>query len=492
MLRDVVMIMCIAAQLAIIEACQPARSDIAQCPDEYTVGVHHLPDRLDPRTNLVTVDHYINLQLYYPLLSHNQGQDYQSSFLDMSATGADDGSLRKFSFCLLKGVAFSNGELISPADLLESIVQTHAAEDTLETNVHAAIDEDCVRVELVRPDTKYFEKFAGVGSTVLKKSSGNEVAPVGLGPYRVASWQNDEVVLRHYSGAGVDFEQIRFVVVKTIQEGADQGIVDLNLLYGDPSVALGPNRVFPVHSAPLKSYALIVSIPNEKVRKCIVKGIDVKKFFDEMLPFAIDNTQGLLANGVLGCNVSFSHVRDAMPTDFCNSLPTSPKIPFYNFFSDSVGKLPGLLEGNPVLKELLEPLDLPQRDVINRAMSGEQGVFLAGLDSQGSGAAQLGEPSHFFEGFYRASRYIKNSDTSLQAMVSAALLTKNRGEKEALYERAHRALLETGYVIPLGQRAPVSYYPRYLKRVVLADINAGHPAIEKIRCNITKNRNREK
>jgi hypothetical protein len=52
---------------------------------------------------------------------------------------------------------------------------------------------------------------------------------------------------------------------------------------------------------------------------------------------------------------------------------------------------------------------------------------------------------------------------------------------EVNYRAAHRALLDSGFVVPLGQFEAAQYYPRWVSDIQWLDSGAGYPRLDLVR-----------
>ena len=449
----------------------------------YTVASTYLPERIDPHGNMINVYHYLNLQLFYPLFTAAPGQTLmRSMFLDMNRTHALDRTFTRFSLCLREGLTFGNNQVVDVLDLYDSLQRLHTDNVLLGPFSGRIVDDRCLRVELSRSDELYFNKLTTVSSTILARGSGGQRIPVGLGPYRITRWAPDHIDL-DYQGSAPDvrFRKVRMQKVQSMDEAKRLGIIDLNLLYWEPFRSKELSGRFSISHPILRSHIVVVSHPDETLRKSFTYCFPRQDFLAALTSLELQPLPGYLPYGTLGSAVSFADVRPSLYGDACSFAGPKPTLVYLNHLPQAHEQIVSFFERYADnLPFRVEVKHCVLSDVIRSFLQHETVLYLVGADSPTSQAAQLGEPLQFLERFYTPSRFICDPLLEIKPWVQAAALTRNVQEKTHLYEEAHRRLLASGYIVPLGQIAPKLYYPASLRSFEFADPIIGYPNIETV------------
>lgn len=444
----------------------------------YTAALQALPTHLDPWRNQINTSHFINIQVYYPLFRRTRDGELFSDFLDTKRTRATDQSFTEFEFCLKVGVKFSDDTPIQPEDLILLFRSAHATQESLPTILDSKIRNGCVRISLRAPDPSYFEKFTGVASTILKRATISDAAPIGLGPYKVESIGQKKVILvaNKAIAAKSYFQRIEFHRVNDLNEAVQKKILDTNHVYAG-RVPHSIKTTFKVVTKPtMKSYALVVSIPQASLRREFVACLN-RSYFRKLVPFDLDDIPGFLPKGALGFDVDFSELT---PKSACRFGSKKPIVTFFSFVPSMTDDLERFFKSESSrLPIQVRVQSVTLDETIKAAFSGASMISLVGFDSSGSISASTGEAAVYFESFFRPERLIREELKVVGTKVRSALETGARSAlKSQLYREAHRALLESHYVVPIGQLQSKQYYPNYLDNIVWEDQIGGYPRID--------------
>ncbi len=442
----------------------------------YSVGLRFIPGKLDPRRSQINTDRYILMHVYEPMFRAEPDGRLSSAFLDLDRTRSTSPDFRSFELCLKQNAAFSDDSRIEVSHLTAAVVAAHAIQENLPPMTRAQESGPCLIVNLGKPEPNYFDKLTSLVGTILK-SEEYEFAPIGLGAYRVASHSKDRISLRAIPGrvAG-DFKKIQFHRYVDVPHALADRIDDWNHIYQMKVPESVTQRQQVVESPTYKTYALIVNIPDARLRARFAACLN-KEAIPEIFSMKLTPVPGFLPKGIPGWNVNYR----ATPTDpaSCTAGASQGRIKWLNWRPDAHGELMAeLTRQAPRLPlrvdvEPLDPAGIPQIGFDRKPK-----VILVGFDTSGSASDQTPESSVFFEAFYRSNRLINAPVVGLEASVRAAAIEPNRRAKDQKYSRAHQLLLESGYIVPLGQLQSSQYYPSNVSRIVWADRVSGYPRID--------------
>jgi hypothetical protein len=461
----------------------PACREEAPNGETYTVATTYLPQRIDPRRNMINVFHYINLQLYYPLMTRQgPNNNLTSAFLDMQSTRTRSARLDAYALCLTPGVRFSDGSPITAHDLEVTLEEVHAAQRAMAHLDAITRDDRCVYVTLDRPDPMYLDKLTVVSTTLLKADNQYDVIPVGLGPYRVEAWDAAHLRLRYVGAdATARFKHVEYVKIRDVAEAQRRGLMDLNLLAWAPERDAALETYQRVPTPVHRTYLLVVAHPDEAVRRQMVSCLDMDAFND-VLGLGFQPVLGYLPRGLLGSHVDFRQIKPDLYRGACHFPGPKPRVAYYNHLPDAQGRLSQYFAAHADALPFDVSVELhPYSDIIQSFLAGKTFLFLIGVDLPTSQSAQIGEPSQFFERFYGEQTFVPRLLHDLEALVDAALVAPSHEEKRRLYETAHRALLESGYLVVLGERLQYLYYPTDISHIEFAESIVGYPRIESIK-----------
>lgn len=143
------------------------------------------------------------------------------------------------------------------------------------------------------------------------------------------------------------------------------------------------------------------------------------------------------------------------------------------FFKRYAGKLP-----IPVRYE-----DGTLNDLVRKVFHEDRMMAVIGFDSSTSDSSAYAEAATFFESFIRTERgerLISKPIPELAELVRTAAQTSDSSLKAETYRKGHQVLLDSGYVIPLGQLDMGQLYPKSIRHIVWSDRISGFPDISQM------------
>ena len=454
---------------------------LSACTREYnySVAVPYLPIRFDPRFNRINVNHYILQQMYWPLITKsNDGRGVvNSEFLDPGRSVALAEDFSQFRLCLKPNLRYTDGSLLDAQDLHSTLEILHSKREQLSPIMSLDVEGSCVRITMERGDAYYLEKLTSIDTTVLKRGTEGDALPVGRGPYRIVDRDDDQLRLEWAGfGPSPDFSSITFVKVDGVEDALSRGLTDVNLLYWDrlpPEDSQGRVRL---NRDVLRTYSLIVAIPNDApLRRCIGACLDAQAFARVALPFEPVRTAGYLPRGLPGSDADLEDLRGLPPG--CSCAASNRLVEYHNPIPERQTSIAEYLGRSP-LPARIEVRAQPWPEFLDAIRSHTSMLYTIGMDTANSQVEPLDEAAIFFEAFYGARRCIEENLDDVEALTRAALREPDSSKKQAFYREAHRALLRSGYVVPLGQHPSSLSYPRGIRHVEFADPYIGYPRIE--------------
>jgi hypothetical protein len=441
----------------------------------YRVVIYTLPEKFTPRLVITNTDVFIYQHVYSPLMQRDEHGRLTSMFLDLASTAAIDESFLKYRLCLKPGVRFSDDTLITSADLRNAIESVHKTRVELKPLEKVTEGEGCVTVHLSSADPSYFEKLMSLDSTVLKSGTENDSVPVGLGPYRVELRTAKNVVLQANPGlVSGDFTRIEFIKFEGDVEAVPGQVTDWNHLYHTKIPQHLTEGYRKIDLRIWKVYFLLVKLPERDQRLAFVKCFDRNRFVHE-LGIRLIPLSGFLPKGMPGWDVDYAealHLKPSACTPFGSEKP-SVLYPSYNsdlhpaiaaYFKSLDSKLP--------VHVRVEPRTL--EDTIKIGYSKTPIINLVGTDAD--------EPTAqaFLMNFVGERNFLYEEIPGLRQEIEQA--TQSTGEdRDAHFRKAHRLLLETGYIVPLGELISEQYYPSNLEGIEQVNAVHGFPQIDRMR-----------
>ncbi|MBI4403097.1 MAG: hypothetical protein HY537_02995 [Deltaproteobacteria bacterium] len=448
-----------------------------RAPRTYSVGLGALPDKIDPRWNDINVYQLIYLHLYFPLFERSENQSLTSHFLDLIETRVHDVSFKSFRLCLKNRVRFSDGTEINAKDLESSLRETHQNKSNLQELESLIVQGRCIEAKLAQSDTAYFDKLTTTESTILKRGSKNSRIPVGLGPYQIMEYTKDRLLLEETPGlVQGDFKRLEFVKVDSHEDGIKKKILDWNHIYYVPIPDTIKDEYQTISPPIFKTYFILVKVKDTKLRQQIAACFPHEKF-SVSLSLNLKPTPGFLPLGIMGTHVEFSEIRKKWGINCNFEGKQKQKLIYYSIFPEVDGPAKHFFEkydGLFPVKILYQPSSINK--LIEAAYS-PQKELLALIGSDGD----MVNAQNYFSSLYGDKLMTTGNIPGLDGAVKKAALAQSEGSKNSLFEEAHRLLLESGFVIPLGQFEILYYYPKNIRNVLFSDLVTGYPKIDKLK-----------
>lgn len=453
----------------------------------YRVALRYIPETTNPYTSQIDTDHFIMLQLYYPLFQRASDGSLESAFLDITQTKALDSSFQNFMLCLRSSAQFSDGSAIQISDLEHSLREAHKRQELLPvlgSISGVSIRESCIKVALKTPDPRYFEKLTGIASTVTSLSRSFFGFPLGLGPYHIAAHTTDKLTVEANSGrVKGSFKTIEFTKYTDVTQDYANGVFDFNHT-GQVTIPPKIKAEFQNVSRPFfKSYSLVVNYPLENVRKRFMECFPVGRL-RSIIGLSLTPTEGFLPVGLQGSS-GVTNPAGTVSGKACagmNSAGTGAKtMTFFNYRPEIGADI------RSFLKDIARHLPISMRyeegsvdGLVKKIFNEDSLAAVIGFDSSTSDSSAYAEAATFFESFIRQSRserLITQPVSGLNDLVKIAAQAHDLTVKTAAYRKAHQLLLDSGYVVPLGQLDTSQYYPKVIRHIMWSDRISGFPDI---------------
>jgi hypothetical protein len=450
----------------------------------FRVGVRALPARIDPVNNEINIYHYINLHLFYPLFQKDESGILVSEYLDMAETKGLDETFSRFQFCLKSGLLFLDGSPVHIDELSRAIEVGHEKNAELATvKIISSDNPRCIRVDLSRTDSNYFEKLTTIQSAVLKKGSAKDESPVGIGPYRIKERRLDRIILTAADKNKLPFyREIQFIKVESPEQGKQEQLQDWNHIWQ----YMGKETLIPKEITakykkvirPLfRSLVLVVNLNNAKTRQEFGRCFNRKGFLQNV-GLQLLNIPGYLPVGLSGSKVDYDQIVQSwkLPESNCKSFGPKKTVRFYHFYSNLDAEIRKyFLDANPYLPVKVEVKLVSVEEAIRRVFNQEE--LMMPIMADATRPSSVG-----FFSFLMGQKKIVNSDISgLRSFVALGSQASADESKDAFFRKAHEAVLSSGYIIPLGQIEAVLYYPPEVIGIDVIDQINGFPLIHRLR-----------
>ena len=432
----------------------------------YKVAVRDIPETIDVRTNRVNTRHYINIHLYHSLFTY-VNNELSSAFLDMQRTGAGDTSFKNFAMCLKAGLQFSDGSPITKDDLASSLAEIHGINHNLDHNATFISSGDCVKIQLTRKDYFYFDKLVNVQSTVLKKGTSKSPRPVGYGPYKLTGWEPQKIAMNRSVPSLGGIERVEFIKYTNDADAEQQGITDWNHIYQSPLPDKIKSKYSKITRPISKTYVILARIRDPKIRSQLLNCFPVEQFVSQT-HLELREIPGFLPTGMMGYDAATPKVSTT-----CSFTGAKAEIKLTNADSSIQENLVAFF--SKVERRLpvkITPVKVTAKDIIHLAYeSDEQVLITMALEAADNDIYDM------FRSFVESPVITGEAIAGLKGTVEAVEDESGMNEKRQLYKKAHSILLNSGYVIPLGQVAAVQYYPPWIDNIQWNDKGQGFPQI---------------
>lgn len=204
--------------------------------DDVVISLKSDPQKFDPVSTSTSSANMVMFQIYDPLVHMNEDFEAEPRLAESYTVSKDE---KTYTFKLVKGVKFHNGETLKASDVVYSIKRaqespyTQAYVDSVD--YAKVIDENTVAVHLTDVDASFLEKIQVIMIVNEKtvKEAGDSYAdhPVGTGPYKFVSYKAGvEVKLTSFDDYYRGEARIKDVDYKII---TDDNTATVNLRTGD-------------------------------------------------------------------------------------------------------------------------------------------------------------------------------------------------------------------------------------------------------------------
>jgi hypothetical protein len=442
-------------------------------PVEYRAVLRTLPSNLNPRLVHVNVHDFVLSHIYFPLFERQRGNAIHSEFLNMETTRATSSDFTSYELCLKTGIRFADGSEIKQDDLVLSLADSFEFIGLKGAHVKAGGNSLCASVKLEVGDPEFFDRCRSYQCTVLKSATKQQEIPIGLGAFRV-DITNSEVIELSRTNAGNDqLRKLYFFKFVSVAESINQKVNDYNHVYQIeiPQDIIASSRE--IRRSISKSYVVLVRIYDEKVRKRVSACLDgVALRTASKLPLA--EIPGLLPVGFPGFSERFN-LKAAHKE--CLSGKKKSAIPLYNY---SEVMKPGLHDyfskaGNKLPVRIIVK-DVSSVEAVRKVYNSEEElIVIIGVEYMDVFSYGL------FRDFVDGGVILKRPSKSMIKSILAVNESSDRAAMEVNYRAAHRALLDSGFVVPLGQFEAAQYYPRWVSDIQWLDSGAGYPRLDLVR-----------
>ena len=461
------------------------------------------PGRMFEPTGLM-IDHAI----YDTLLTY-KGSNVSTPVPDLATSYTASSDAKTYTFTLRKGAKFANGDPVTAADVVFSLMRTKDINGNpsflmagitatapspgtvvlTSSTANTAIPAILTNPSLGIVDAKKVEAAGGTdaanASTADKAEAALNATSEGSGPYKLTSFSlTTQVVLTanpNYWGPKPKYSKI---IIRNVQaniqkldvlKGESQIAVDLS-----PAQAQGMSGVQIVNGASPNLFFVLTN-ENPKVSK-----ITSNPDFQQAVRYGI-NYQSLVQLAGTGA----VQAAGIIPTMFLGSLPSSSAVTY------SLAKAKAALAashlGHPTVS-LVYPSDLAVNgisfgDLAARVQQDLQQVGITvqlqgqsiqvALNSYRGGQEQMGlwywgpdfpDPAdylNFLPGALVGLRagWVKGADPSLEAMGTTAAGTTQNSARETIYQQIQRSMNNSGPFMPLIQPAQILVGGKSLKNL---------------------------
>jgi MarR-like DNA-binding transcriptional regulator SgrR of sgrS sRNA len=438
----------------------------------YSVSVRTIPKDLYPRQTYVNVHEYILSHVYYPLFERRDGNLMDSRFLDMSTTRATNRDFTAFTLCLKSGTKFSDGTLISQEDLFQSLQSSFAFLSISTKSITKSRNESCVDVSLSNGDPEFFERCRTHQCTILKSSTEKKAVPIGVGPFEVETLNQNEVTLVRNGVERNRLNRIEFKKFISIEDSKENNIDDWNHIYQVEIPQEVKKSSQEIKRPVSKSYTVIVRVYDQILRKKISTCLDRDRI-REATKLPLKEIPGMLPFGFPGFSERFEPRKTH--TD-CLPQKNGKSIPFYNYSTIMSPGLESIFSaGNSHLPVPINVVNINSDDAVTKVYKSEEELLvIVGVEYSEIFLYGL------FRDFIDGGTILKKPEKTMVDTISRAKHVNDRASMETMYGSAHRALLDSGFIVPLGQLESTQYYPKRISNIQWLDSGPGYPRLDLI------------
>lgn len=215
---------------------------------------------------------YILRQTHEPLFRFDENNQATSRLLTKWSRSDD---YKDFQLCPNQHLSFEKNEIFNTRDIKNSIKSAWNG-----IAKYSLVEENgCLAIHFLKPRFNFFETLASFGTAPSRPTSDHRIE-LGLGPFRVSKLADDEIVLlRKIPNANKRFNKI---VLKNIdflsqEQINDHSIQEFNLISRSKIPHWVPEEYATYPNSNLRTYDLVINIPDLHLRKAIFNCLDVAK-----------------------------------------------------------------------------------------------------------------------------------------------------------------------------------------------------------------------
>ncbi|MBI4667646.1 MAG: hypothetical protein HY747_00425 [Elusimicrobia bacterium] len=157
----------------------------------------------------------------------------------------------------------------------------------------------------------------------------------------------------------------------------------------------------------------------------------------------------------------------------CKRLEPAKSIIYYNYNLHQLENARRFFANHRVdLPFQITVMEKTLDETINAAYAAKELITLVGADTRSA------DVEEFFSVFIEKKNLCFELIGGLKKLLQDASRTESSDKRRELLARAHRLLLESGYVIPLGQLVVTQYYPKEIQGISIRDRVHGFPRID--------------
>lgn len=453
-------------------------------PDIYTVAIDFIPNQVNPRNIRANIELFIATQLYYPLISVDGRNEISSHFLNLSQTKPLDGSFKKYIFCVKEGISFSDGQKITLGDITSAIQNNRDVQYEIASIQPYEQNSLCTLVVLNKPDAFFLHKFNSIYSSPIKNSDDRFL--IGLGPYRVTKFNNEEIEFEKTPSETVgQFKRLKFILASKLPHINSEFFVDKNHISNQKQKKEKMVGMSYIQRPSQKTYAVVVNYENAELTKLFSRCFS-RLEFASIQAMPLIPLPGFIPEGILGADVYWKDVMRSVPSKECQVRNVAP-IKFYHYEKSNFAEVEKFFK--MYRDKLPIPVSLERKEIkeiIASSYKDKNIATLIGFDTAGYDTVRRAEVMTYFLPFIkenRSERLVANINKRLLEIFKKAINLPIDGNIQPFAKEAHKELLISGQVIPLGELEIQYEYPKQLENIVWLGRGSGisgYPDISKM------------
>ncbi len=435
--------------------------------ETFNVALRAIPEKIDPRSNQINIFNYINIHLFSPMFEYGHNGILKSKYFELKTTSPINQNFDRYRLCLKKDIRFSDGDRINPDVVMDNLQDIHSKKLGMIPIKKISRENNCVLVTLERPDLSYFDKLTTINTSIIKYDAiGNAV---GYGPYKISLINDKLIKLVPFMSKG-QIKNILFHKVKDFKLNNLLTFDDFNYAFHhfpDENLLKKPlSEKFQKIIRPLhRTMIIITDIKDSKKRKLFNYCLNKNKYVKEIGIHTID-VPGYLPKGQFGYDVKFDNQKWK---GNCNQSQKRT-IRFYNFHPQKSSQLKSFFKTHQNILNV-EVEDISVKEATQKIFDKDEMLMMVMADSP----QQVTEG--FFEFFISNPSVVSEKLYKLEELVKLASKASSLEEKQNYFKKAHEELLDSGYILPLGQVEAIQFYHKNIKNIYFTDKSLGFPQI---------------